>query len=240
MSDVNGPGFFGKVRTRGDFVSRRLPTEFTAAWDAWLQRGMLDARERFAAQWLPVYLNAPLWSFALGAHVCGASAWAGVLMPGVDRVGRYFPFTIAAPVRGDDLGAWLRGAQRWYDAAAQFALSTLADAFALDRFDAALSAMPLPGGRDADAAMDGGARWRLVPVDEGGDGIAFANWLAASVLPGQCAWWTEGSDAVPSTLRVASGLPGARQFTGLLDAGCPGWETVVALTRVPGDDAPSP
>ncbi|WP_179401422.1 type VI secretion system-associated protein TagF [Burkholderia guangdongensis] len=238
MSDANGqgPGFFGKVRTHGDFVSRRLPGEFTAPWDLWLQRGMLAAREWFAAQWLPVYLNAPLWHFALGAGVCGASAWAGVLMPGVDRVGRYFPFTIAAPVRGVDSGdlgesgGWLRGSQRWYDDAARFALSTLADDFVLERFDDALNAMPLPG-----VAPDGGVRWRLALADGGAGRDAFAERLASSVSPGRCAWWTEGSDAVPPTLRVAAGLPDARQFAALLDAACPGWETVAALTRLSGD-----
>jgi type VI secretion system protein ImpM len=262
MSDVSGqgPGFFGKVRTHGDFVSRRLPADFVAPWDRWLQGGMLAAREWFAAQWLPVYLNAPLWHFALGAGVCGATGWAGVLMPGVDRVGRYFPFTIAAPVRDGDPGGWLRGAQRWHDDAARLALSTLADDFVLERFDDALNALPLPGsvadGRvpwrlslaGTDGGTDGGAGGGAGGGANGGangshgadyaDGDAFAARLASSVSPGRCAWWTEGSDAVPPTLRVAAGLPDARQFAGLLDAACPGWETVTALARVQ-DDAPS-
>lgn len=39
MSDASavGPGFFGKVRTQGDFVSRRLPPEFVQPWDICLQ-----------------------------------------------------------------------------------------------------------------------------------------------------------------------------------------------------------
>ncbi|MGU7775886.1 type VI secretion system-associated protein TagF [Burkholderia sp. MR1-5-21] len=234
-ADGPGPGFFGKVRTRGDFVSRRLPPTFTAPWDASLQRGMVYARDWFATQWLAVYLNAPLWNFAIGAGVCGASAWVGVLMPGVDRVGRFFPFTVAAPVRAAELAGWLRGAQRWYDDAARFALSTLAADFVLERFDAALNALQLPGDVVGDAAGDGpgdapgGARWRLAFTDAA-DGM-FADRLAAAVPPGQCAWWSEGSDAVPATLRIGAGLPDAAQFAGLLDASCPGWETVVALTR---------
>lgn len=135
MSGAGAAGFFGKVRTHGDFVVRRLPATFVTPWDAWLQRGMRAAQQRLGARWLRAYLNAPVWCFALGARVCGSNAWVGVLMPGVDRVGRHFPFTIAAPVDADDLLTWLRGAQAWFDGATDAALSTLRDDFALDRFD---------------------------------------------------------------------------------------------------------
>lgn len=259
MSDARGgvPGFHGKVRTHGDFVSRRLPPAFTLPWDQWLQRGMLFAQQWFAAQWLPVYLNAPLWHFALGAGGSSASAWAGVLMPGVDRVGRYFPFTIAAPLRQDMLAAWLHDAQDWYDEAARLALSTLADDFVLERFDRALNAMPPAGGGGGAGAGagagtgtgsgsgsgagagagagtgtgtgTGAGAWRLRLADGAPGGGAFAERLAESVTGGRGAWWSEGSEAVPPTLRVSIGLPDAQQFAGLLDAACPGWPTVVPL-----------
>lgn len=106
-----GPGFFGKVRTHGDFVSRRLPAEFLTSWDEGLQEGMVLARQRFEAQWLSLYLNAPVWCFAWGPHVYGPTAWAGVLMSGVDRVGRYFPFTIAQAFEGLELERRLAGAK---------------------------------------------------------------------------------------------------------------------------------
>ena len=31
-----GGGFYGKLPSEGDFVTRRLPWEFTSAWDDWL------------------------------------------------------------------------------------------------------------------------------------------------------------------------------------------------------------
>jgi type VI secretion system protein ImpM len=220
-------GFFGKVRTHGDFVARRLPAAFVGPWDRSLQEGMLDARARFGAQWLPIYLNAPLWSFALGPQVCGSEAWVGVLMPGVDRVGRYFPFTVAMPIKGEAEGAaladWLRGAQVWFDAAAQFALSTLAPEFELEPFDARLAAL---------GASGGGAPWRmecaLAPEDE-----PLGDRLAASVAPGLSLWWTEGSDAVPATLRVGAGLLDGPRFAGLLDQADAVWQAVVPLRRTP-------
>ena len=45
-------GFYGKVRTHGDFVRRGLSAGFVAQWDAWLQRGLVAARERYADDWL--------------------------------------------------------------------------------------------------------------------------------------------------------------------------------------------
>src|ERR1700692_2160948 len=46
--------------------------------------------------WLDVFLTSPLWRFALASGVVGAPVWAGLLLPSVDRVGRYFPLTIVA------------------------------------------------------------------------------------------------------------------------------------------------
>jgi type VI secretion system protein ImpM len=172
-----GPGFFGKVRTHGDFVTRRLPPAFVTPWDESLQRGMLFGQQWFGAQWLPVYLNAPVWCFALGAGVCGESAWAGVLMPGVDRVGRYFPFTLAAPLARDAAAGWLGGAQVWYDEAVRRALSTLSADFVLERFDAELAAWgPLQG---VSAATGAAAAWRLCPVESAVPAVSTASMQSA-------------------------------------------------------------
>lgn len=215
-------GFFGKVRTHGDFVTRRLPPAFVAPWDRSLQEGMLDVRTRFGAQWLPVYLNAPLWNFALARGLCGANAWVGVLMPGVDRVGRYFPFTIALPLEGDALAGWLDGAQSWFDAAAEFALSTLAPECDLDAFDADLATL--------NESFQQTAPWR-VECAQDPVGTPFGTRLAAGVTQGTSVWWTEGSDAVPATLRVAAGLLDGPRFAGLLDAAGGTWQRVEPLRR---------
>ena len=39
-----GGGFYGKLPSEGDFVTRRLPWEFTSVWDDWLQQGMHASR----------------------------------------------------------------------------------------------------------------------------------------------------------------------------------------------------
>lgn len=217
------PGFFGKVRTHGDFVARRLPMAFVTPWDACLQDGMRYARQHFGEHWLAIYLNAPVWCFALAAHVCGPGAWAGVLMPGVDRVGRHFPFTIAAPLEADALVPWLRGAQPWFDDATRAVLSTLDADFVLDRFEACLDVLAPQTGAPA-------APWRYAPADAAASG-AFEEVLAASLVPGWGAWWSAGSEAVPSALLAGPDLPDPPCFAALLDPGGGTWPASVPLRR---------
>ena len=91
-------GWYGKVPSLGDFVTRRLPGSFVAAWDDWLQASIAASRATLGPRWQPLYLNCPIWRFALFPGACGPGAWAGVMMPSVDRVGRCFPLTIAATI----------------------------------------------------------------------------------------------------------------------------------------------
>lgn len=96
-------GWFGKLPSIGDFASRRLPPAIIDTWDEWLSEGLQGWREADPDGWLDDYLAGPSWRFVLmpGALLpCVAQApVAGVLMPSVDRVGRYFPFTLLLPLR---------------------------------------------------------------------------------------------------------------------------------------------
>jgi type VI secretion system protein ImpM len=84
-------GFFGKLPARGDFVSAGLPRSFIGSWDAWLQRVLPTVFQSLADGWK----DAPVWRFRLCPGVCGADPVLGVLLPSRDRVGRFFPLTIA-------------------------------------------------------------------------------------------------------------------------------------------------
>lgn len=103
------PGWFGKLPCQGDFLVRRLPPSFVEPWDAWLSTGLAEWKQRSPEGWLRHYLDAPSQVFLLmpGALVPASIApcmFGGVLMPSVDQVGRYFPFTLSltiAPVVKD-------------------------------------------------------------------------------------------------------------------------------------------
>ena len=43
------PGYYGKVPTNGDFISRRLAESLVAPWDGWLRAGLAASRHRPAA-----------------------------------------------------------------------------------------------------------------------------------------------------------------------------------------------
>src|ERR1700712_4294952 len=88
-------GFYGKLASRGDFVSLGLPQSFIQPWDTWLAAGLHVSQQQLGEDWLDAYLVSPLWRFVLAAGVCGPEAVVGVLMPSIDRVGRYFPLTVA-------------------------------------------------------------------------------------------------------------------------------------------------
>ena len=96
--------FYGKLPARGDFLTRSLSREFINRWDDWLQSGMNASRQALGEAWLDTYLTSPLWRFVLPAGICGNTAFAGVLMPSMDKVGRYFPMTVVRQIDGTGLG----------------------------------------------------------------------------------------------------------------------------------------
>jgi len=89
-------GYYGKLQHRGDFVRFNLPKTFINVWDDWLQQLLLAAEELHGTQWGSVYNNCDSYRFALDANLAGMHAWTGLMFPGIDKVGRRFPFCIAA------------------------------------------------------------------------------------------------------------------------------------------------
>ncbi len=101
-------GFYGKLPARGDFVRTGLPRAFTDPWDDWLRVVIAGSRTRMGEDWLPAYLESPVWRFFLPAGLCGASPAVGLMLPSMDKAGRYFPLTFAALCDASDTtDAWL-------------------------------------------------------------------------------------------------------------------------------------
>src|SRR5687767_4552269 len=94
-------GWFGKLPSHGDFLQRRVPESFLNKWDAWLQECIAQSRAHLGDAWLDTYLTSPVWRFFLSQGVVGSSSFAGIVLPSVDRVGRYFPLTIFAELPAD-------------------------------------------------------------------------------------------------------------------------------------------
>ena len=213
-----GVGFFGKVTSHGDFVARRLPAEFIQAWDGWLQAALQASRSDLGGRWLSTYLSSPLWRFVLAPGVCGAHAWAGVLMPSVDRVGRHFPLTVVGPLSGVSLLDWAAESGDWYEHLETLALSSLQEGFSLHDFDTQLLAIEVPPAR---GNVEPASHGRVTAVD----GLAqlsaalpaVVRRLADAGLAGQSLWWTDGSDLVAPSLVQCQGLPALAGFSALLE-----------------------
>ncbi len=199
-------GWYGKLPSLGDFASRRLDHDFIEAWDHWLAAGIAAWREREPTAWLERYLSSPSWRFALAPGVLakGAPAWAGVLMPSVDRVGRYFPLTLAMPLPR------LPAAES--QAGALLSCLQCLDDLALDALDEDWSADQL----EAELLKLGGPRAATPDLQEESMASPLAT-LLCELLPGQALWICSDAHGEPLP-RVSSGLPLALEFESLLGA----------------------
>ncbi|MGV6809732.1 MAG: type VI secretion system-associated protein TagF, partial [bacterium] len=133
-------GYYGKIPTHGDFIHNNLPTSFIKSWDQWLQRVLYESRTILGEQWRNYYLTAPIIEYLLSPNICGEEAWLGVLMPSVDRVGRYFPLTICQSVNPQQIAhpMLFETHRAWFDYATQLVLSCLDDDFQLTKLQADL------------------------------------------------------------------------------------------------------
>jgi type VI secretion system protein ImpM len=89
-------GFSGKVPARGDFVHGGLPRDFVDPWHDWQSLVIAGSRTMMGSAWLDAFLEAPVWRFVIPSGLCGPRSAVGLIMPSVDKVGRYFPLTFAA------------------------------------------------------------------------------------------------------------------------------------------------
>lgn len=142
--EISGVGFFGKLPALGDFVSRRLPRQFMEPWDQWLQASMRASQDVHGENWLSLFLVSPIWRFALSPGLCGSSAWAGIVMPSVDRVGRYYPMTLAQEIHPDQVADVFCYGSQWFSDLENAALSALSEQFDLEMFDQALLSIRMP------------------------------------------------------------------------------------------------
>jgi type VI secretion system protein ImpM len=232
-------GFYGKLPSLGDFVTRRLPAQFVQPWDLWLREAMAASQAELSQDWLDHYLTSPIWRFVLSPGLAGQDGWAGVLMPSVDRVGRYFPLTLARPLSpGTNLYRALCRPD-WFERAEAVALSGLDDGFDLDAFETQVQALEspepslesgtaIPSDASAHRAEPGGDAWQM--------GVASPAQLqdACPVLLEQALgelffayslWSTSGSERVAPSLLACQGLPNPAGFAALLagDWGGRGW-----------------
>lgn len=241
------PGWYGKLPTLGDFASRRLEADFIEPWDLWLGDGLQAQRRTLGDAWVEAYLDSPPWRFLLSPGVLPGidpgRVFAGVLVPSVDRVGRYFPLTLAASLAHapcvvaefDALLAWMHRLE-------DTALDALQGDWSIDDLEGALAGLAPPtdeaaassedrlavvrGALAAAVAGGGGfvdiaalsSRAELAAVFSSSPGAAAAHATAALPALRGIAFWIDNSPARPQLL-VSEGLPGHDDFARMFGGG---------------------
>jgi type VI secretion system protein ImpM len=230
-------GFYGKLPSHGDFLRRRVSDAFVGVWDSWLQECIAASRAILGDRWLDVYLTSPAWRFACASGTFGTAPVIGVMVPSVDRVGRYFHLTVVSelPAATSVVGA-AATLEPFFDAAEQLAVETLADErIDFESFDDRVARLaqalePAGTGRpvlaEPDAAAilgdSGPACWHM-PLGSPPRVTTLLEQLVAqrlAVLYDPLGlWWTEGSSIVEPSFLIARGLPHPDSFAALLDGG---------------------
>jgi type VI secretion system ImpM family protein len=247
MRTASAAGFYGKLPCKGDFLQRRVTQEFLDRWDAWLQQCLMSSREKLQERWLDAYLTSPVWRFALADGVCGSGAYAGVMVPSVDRVGRYFPLTLVAQLNTEDclLEVASDPGRQWFDSAESLALGAL-EAHDLDlaAFDDQVAALGTPL-RDPEAGESAYLRslmqqsqfahrpgqWQ-VPLQDMHSlqraANAFASRELERALRPLALWWTDGSEAIAPCWLCNRGMPSPASFVAMIAGGWDdfGWESL--------------
>lgn len=230
MITDNLTGLFGKLPAHGDFIFRDLPARFINVWDEWLQGYVGSTQEQLGEGWLDVYLTSPIWRFAFSEGVVDDNAWAGIVLPSVDRVGRYFPFSIATRLAAQtNPTEFICTRPNWFQAME----------------DAALRA--LDGQLQIDALVDelNDSNPMLKAVYRRGEALQSASQVVvktqtktqspATVLPlmldaylahnlqSYSIWSTAGSALIDPCVFISKGLPPLSGVAAMLDGNWRGW-----------------
>ncbi|MFM2069675.1 MAG: hypothetical protein RLZZ584_4584, partial [Pseudomonadota bacterium] len=171
----------------------------------------------------------------------GRQGWAGVLMPSVDRVGRYFPLTIVRPIgEGPSDTQQMTALWHWLARLDELAADALHDDWTIERLEDELARMAEPelgapdqascaspaapagtGRTEATLAPAPAQRLLAVTLPPGGDAARHIGAEAQALWRAQAqgrAYWHASTDLGGTRLMLSCGLPTPAQSAGLLAA----------------------
>lgn len=255
-------GLFGKLPSHGDFLRRRVSDAFLGRWDEWLRQSMAASLSEAGRDWLDLYLTSPAWRFVCGPQALTPHCLAGVMVPSVDRVGRYYPLTLVCELTEwsgylPSPAALAVECADWFGALELLAVEALAtEKLDFEHFDAqvaesgrlleSLLAPPsvLLNTQDASAMLDDPRGAWHVPMISTESLPAVIQQLAYAKLSTRpdpsILWWTEGSALVAPCWLLARSLPEPGSFTSFLDGQWKSrgaWRSVQAALTEPSEHA---
>lgn len=235
-------GLFGKLPMHGDFVHRNLSSSFISCWDEWMQHYIAGSKEQIGEQWLDVYLTSPIWRFVLSPGVIDEKHWAGILMPSVDQVGRYYPFSVllALPDNINPL-EYLSLRNNWYEGVEALSLKALDGEYDIDELLNELGSLSLDFNfsyHSSGQRMESAALHFDMEYEEQLPSSVYAHFLDSIIkqsLNSYSMWTTQGSDLIEPCVFCAQGLPSSANIPAMLDGHWEewGWNNTYALNAMP-------
>lgn len=222
---VTDCGYYGKIPTHGDFIHKNIPPSFIELWDQWLQSVLYESRMTFGEKWHDYYLTTPIIEYFLAPNICGEKAWIGVLMPSVDRVGRYFPLTICQAVTQQEIVHPLlfEKHRAWFNYATKLALSCLNDDFKLSKLHADLPKLAQLMLNNIEQQVNKNPHiktyqntaWRIPLTNNLPDYLdLYSQILQQSAYS---LWRNTGSEDIQESLVIAQGLPPSKSMLAMLE-----------------------
>jgi len=225
-------GIYGKLPMHGDFIHRNLPTTFITIWDEWLQLFVAGSKEQMGDDWLNIYLTSPIWRFVLSSGVVDEKHWAGIMLPSVDQVGRYYPFSVAMPLEPQiNPLEFMTLNTHWYEQIEDLSLQALDDQFSVDElvdkaslieFNSTMSYLK------TGQLMDANALHINMQFAEKSPMSVYAHFLDSLLLKtmnSYSMWATAGSERISPCLFNVQNLPSVSNIPAMMDGQWPhrGW-----------------
>ena len=185
--------WYGKLPSRGDFVSRGLPRSWSRPWDEWLQRALAQAAQQLGAAELRERLRAMLpWACAFGPVQPDEPMWVGAIVASCDRVGRIFPTLLAEAY--DEAALNAISVPALLDRAGEFAdwlIEVNREPVSLKEFERGTAALS-------------GMAWDVLALDDNGDD---GFWRLRQTWPSARSFWWRMDDGVDTPAALAEGWP---------------------------------
>ena len=218
-------GLFGKLPAHGDFVMRDLPAGFVNAWDEWLQHYIAGSKEQLGESWLNTYLTSPIWRFVFSDGVLDKNCWAGVMLPSVDRVGRYYPLSAVRqlPDASNPLEV-VNVISSWFASVEELMFQSLNGEMNVDALSASINNIGLNLDSvyktNPPASVDNESMQINMEFEEQLPSSVYqylVEPLLRNSLSSFSVWTTAGSDFVEPCIFLTQGMPPISKLTSMID-----------------------
>ncbi|HEX5636709.1 MAG TPA: type VI secretion system-associated protein TagF [Gammaproteobacteria bacterium] len=224
-------GLFGKLPAHGDFIHRNLPSDVMNTWDEWLQHYIASSREQMGEAWLNIYLTSPVWRFVFSPGVLDNNSWAGMMIPSVDRVGRYFPFTVLTklPAKFNPL-EFLPQNGAWFDQIENVLIDALETELTVDDIMQSIDTFQInvENAYERNQAVSGNSSQAVKMMSNMDLPQSMYSFLLDASLrkahASYSVWSTQGSERVEPCIFSVQGLPAIDGIPAMLDGEWRHWQ----------------